>query len=49
MSLAQYSQDSRQVPAIPALAPITNTLSPFAEPLIRTASPPASCWCRTAG
>ena len=35
MSLAQYSQDSRQVTAIPALAPITNALSPLAEPLIR--------------
>jgi putative oxidoreductase len=35
MSLAQYSQVSRQVPAIPAIAPITNALSPLAEPLIR--------------
>jgi putative oxidoreductase len=35
MSLAQYSQDSRQVPAIPALAPITKALSPLAEPLVR--------------
>jgi putative oxidoreductase len=35
MSLAQYSQDSRQVPVIPALAPITKALSPLAEPLIR--------------
>jgi len=35
MSLAQYSQDSRQVPAIPAIASITNALSPFAEPLVR--------------
>ena len=35
MSLAQYSQDSRQVPAIPAITPITAALSPLAEPLIR--------------
>ena len=35
MSLAQYSQDSRQAPAIPALAPLTHALSPLAEPLIR--------------
>jgi putative oxidoreductase len=35
MSLAQYSQVSRQASAIPALAPITNALSPLAEPLIR--------------
>jgi putative oxidoreductase len=35
MSLAQYAQNSRQVPAIPAIAPITKTLSPLAEPLIR--------------
>jgi putative oxidoreductase len=35
MSLAQYSQESRQVPAIPALEPITKALSPLAEPLIR--------------
>jgi putative oxidoreductase len=35
MSLAHYSQDSRQVPAIPAIAPITRALSPLAEPLIR--------------
>ena len=35
MSLAQYSQDSRQAPAIPALAPITRALSPLAEPLVR--------------
>ena len=35
MSLAQYSQASRQVPAIPAISPITEALSPFAEPLIR--------------
>jgi putative oxidoreductase len=35
MSLAQYSQDSRQVPAIPAIAPIIAALSPLAEPLIR--------------
>ncbi len=35
MSLAQDSQDFRQVPAIPAIAPITAALSPLAEPLIR--------------
>ncbi len=35
MSLAYDSQVSRQVPAIPALAPITEALSPFAEPLVR--------------
>ncbi len=35
MSLAHYSQDSRQVPAIPAIGSITDALSPFAEPLIR--------------
>src|ERR1700755_579946 len=35
MSLAQYSQASRQVPAIPAISPITDALSPFAEPLVR--------------
>lgn len=35
MSLAQYTQSSRQVPAIPAIAPITRALSPLAEPLIR--------------
>jgi putative oxidoreductase len=35
MSLAHYSQDSRQVPAIPAFASITKALSPFAEPLVR--------------
>jgi putative oxidoreductase len=35
MSLAQITQNSRQVPAIPAIAPITDALSPFAEPLIR--------------
>jgi putative oxidoreductase len=35
MSLAHYSQDARQVPAIPAIAPITAALSPLAEPLIR--------------
>jgi putative oxidoreductase len=35
MSLAQYSQYSRQAPAIPAIAPITEALSPLAEPLIR--------------
>jgi putative oxidoreductase len=35
MSLAQYTQSSRQVPAIPAIAPITQALSPLAEPLIR--------------
>ena len=29
---------SRQTPAIPALAPITEALSPFAEPLIRIAA-----------
>jgi putative oxidoreductase len=35
MSLAQITQNSRQAPAIPALAPLTDVLSPFAEPLIR--------------
>jgi putative oxidoreductase len=37
MSLAELSHEpvSRQAPAIPALAPITNALSPLAEPLIR--------------
>jgi putative oxidoreductase len=35
MSLAQITQNSRQAPAIPALAPITDALSPFAEPLVR--------------
>jgi len=35
MSLAHTSQDSRQVPAIPAIGSITDALSPFAEPLIR--------------
>jgi putative oxidoreductase len=35
MSLAQITQNPRQTPAIPALAPLTNALSPFAEPLIR--------------
>jgi putative oxidoreductase len=35
MSLAQITQNSRQVPAIPAIAPITTALSPLAEPLIR--------------
>jgi putative oxidoreductase len=35
MSLAHYSQDTRQVPAIAAIAPITAALSPLAEPLIR--------------
>jgi putative oxidoreductase len=35
MSLAQITQSSRQAPAIPALAPLTDALSPFAEPLIR--------------
>src|SRR5215813_2055209 len=35
VSLAQYTQTSRQVPAIPAIASITNALSPFAEPLVR--------------
>jgi putative oxidoreductase len=35
MSLAQITQNSRQAPAILALAPITDALSPFAEPLIR--------------
>jgi putative oxidoreductase len=38
MSLAHYSQASRQVPAIPAISPITQALSPFAEPLIRVAA-----------
>jgi putative oxidoreductase len=38
MSLAQYSQHSRQAPAIPAIAPITAALSPLAEPLIRIAA-----------
>jgi len=35
MSLTQITQNSRQAPAIPALAPITDALSPLAEPLIR--------------
>jgi len=35
MSIAHVS---RQTPAIPALAPITEALSPFAEPLIRIAA-----------
>jgi putative oxidoreductase len=35
MSLAQHSQTLRQVPAIPAITPVTAALSPFAEPLIR--------------
>ena len=38
MSLAQITQNSRQAPAIPALAPITDALSPFAEPLVRVAA-----------
>jgi putative oxidoreductase len=35
MSLVHDSQDFRQVPAIPAIAPITQALSPLAEPLVR--------------
>ena len=35
MSLAHHAQDSRQVPAIPAIASITEALSPLAEPLVR--------------
>ncbi len=36
MSLAQaHHPVSRQMPAIPALAPLTDALAPFAEPLIR--------------
>ena len=35
MSLAQLTQNSRQAPVIPALAPVTNALSPLAEPLVR--------------
>jgi putative oxidoreductase len=35
MPLAHYTETSRQVSAIPAISPITQALSPFAEPLIR--------------
>jgi putative oxidoreductase len=38
MSLAQVSRhqvSGHQAPAIPALAPVTDALSPFAEPLVR--------------
>jgi len=35
MSLAHHAQDSGQVPAIPAIASITEALSPLAEPLVR--------------